>query len=185
MHIIIDDGTGQALTYQEILEKNNQKIHNLQQIAYTHFSETLKDIVFCSVGELSKKEYLVRHIQLLDYSELLDLAKKLFVITDRDELDSNLSWFTLEESFLLELVLEHLLPRQRHIDECNMMSLYPTETLLWDTDQLPISSKHASNTGNEVLSLPKLNLQFLSIHDYLLRNFQLFRLERYLNDKHI
>ena len=27
------------------------------------------------------------------------------------------------------------------------------------------------------LALPKLNLQFLTIHDYLLRNFNLFRLE--------
>ena len=32
--------------------------------------------------------------------------------------------------------------------------------------------------SNEVpLALPKLNLQFLTIHDYLLRNFNLFRLE--------
>lgn len=27
------------------------------------------------------------------------------------------------------------------------------------------------------MPLPKLHLQFLSLHDYLLRNFQLFRLE--------
>lgn len=32
-------------------------------------------------------------------------------------------------------------------------------------------------TGERPLALPKLNLQFLTIHDYLLRNFTLFRLE--------
>lgn len=31
--------------------------------------------------------------------------------------------------------------------------------------------------GDRPLALPKLNLQFLTIHDYLLRNFTLFRLE--------
>ncbi len=31
--------------------------------------------------------------------------------------------------------------------------------------------------GDAVLALPKLNLQFLTMHDYLLRNFQLFQLE--------
>ncbi len=31
--------------------------------------------------------------------------------------------------------------------------------------------------GDSVLALPKLNLQFLTMHDYLLRNFQLFQLE--------
>jgi len=32
-------------------------------------------------------------------------------------------------------------------------------------------------TGEECLALPKLNLQFLTYHDYMLRNFHLFRLE--------
>lgn len=32
-------------------------------------------------------------------------------------------------------------------------------------------------TGETCLALPKLNLQFLTAHDYLLRNFNLFRLE--------
>ena len=31
--------------------------------------------------------------------------------------------------------------------------------------------------GESCLALPKLNLQFLTAHDYLLRNFSLFRLE--------
>ena len=35
----------------------------------------------------------------------------------------------------------------------------------------------ASHTGETCLALPKLNLQFLTAHDYLLRNFNLFRLE--------
>ena len=32
-------------------------------------------------------------------------------------------------------------------------------------------------SGEGCLALPKLNLQFLTLHDYLLRNFNLFRLE--------
>ena len=32
-------------------------------------------------------------------------------------------------------------------------------------------------SGEGCLALPKLNLQFLTLHDYLLRNFILFRLE--------
>ena len=35
----------------------------------------------------------------------------------------------------------------------------------------------ANYTGEAPLALPKLNLQFLSPSDYLLRNFHLFRLE--------
>lgn len=32
-------------------------------------------------------------------------------------------------------------------------------------------------SGDHCLALPKLNIQFLTMHDYLLRNFNLFRLE--------
>lgn len=34
-----------------------------------------------------------------------------------------------------------------------------------------------THAGEGCLALPKLNLQFLTPHDYLLRNFNLFRLE--------
>ena len=53
------------------------------------------------------------------------------------------------------------------------MPLYPTEAMLWDEHQIP----SVNYTGEGVLALPKLNLQFLTFHDYLLRNFNLFRLE--------
>lgn len=39
--------------------------------------------------------------------------------------------------------------------------------------QIPASSEHY--TGEGALALPKLNLQFLTTNDYLLRNFHLFR----------
>lgn len=58
-------------------------------------------------------------------------------------------------------------------DDVMKMPLYPTEELIWDPNLVP--EEHYS--GDYSLALPKLNLQFLTIHDYLLRNFNLFRLE--------
>ena len=59
------------------------------------------------------------------------------------------------------------------IDAINEMPLYPTETLLWDENVIPTGAFYNEST----LALPKLNLQFLTYDDYLLRNFQLYRLE--------
>lgn len=53
------------------------------------------------------------------------------------------------------------------------MPLYPTEETIWDEDIVPTEFYN----GETCLALPKLNLQFLTLHDYLLRNFHLFRLE--------
>jgi intron-binding protein aquarius len=182
LHFEVDHQTGKALTTQDMLERNNAKIHRLQQLAYAHFPQELKDLVFCSVGELSKKPQLLRHLQLLDQAQLVRLGELLGVITDRDLTLSALGQASARnavldlqsEEVLWELLTDYLVPRPSHIDELNLLPLYPTEALLWDADKLPLNSNHF---GNEVLALPKLNLQFLSIHDYLLRNFTLFRLE--------
>ncbi len=53
------------------------------------------------------------------------------------------------------------------------MSHVPSQSLLFDQHQVPSQNY----TGEGCLALPKLNLQFLTFHDYLLRNFNLFRLE--------
>ena len=181
LHFEVDDHSGQALSPQEMQERSNAKIHSLQQIAYADFPDVLRDLVFCSVGELSKKQYLLRHIQLLDQPQLVKLALQLGVVTDKDltiAADASAVRNTVlnlqHEEVLWELLTDDLVPRPRALDELNLMPSYPTEDLLWDLNKLPLSSHYS---GNEVLALPKLNLQFLSIHDYLLRNFTLFRLE--------
>lgn len=59
------------------------------------------------------------------------------------------------------------------MDALNEMPLYPTDDIIWDENIVP--TEYFSGEG--CLALPKLNLQFLTLHDYLLRNFNLFRLE--------
>ena len=53
------------------------------------------------------------------------------------------------------------------------LSLYPDESTAWDEAVVP----SIDYVGDASLALPKLNLQFLTLNDYLMRNFQLFRLE--------
>ncbi|KAK9733643.1 hypothetical protein RND81_04G081100 [Saponaria officinalis] len=55
----------------------------------------------------------------------------------------------------------------------NALPLYPNEQIMWDESLVP----SINYSGEGCLALPKLNLQFLTLHDYLLRNFNLFRLE--------
>merc|ERR1719446_824584 len=84
---------------------------------------------------------------------------------------------TEEEERLRKLLVEILINRlQRPTmqqDDIEKMPLYPTEQLIWDPNLVP----EENYSGEFSLALPKLNLQFLTIHDYLLRNFNLFRLE--------
>lgn len=73
--------------------------------------------------------------------------------------------------FLTEVLVSHLKRRPDQLEQLNALSLYPSEEEMWNESIVP-SEKY---TGDTALPLPKLNLQFLTIHDYLLRNFNLFR----------
>lgn len=75
--------------------------------------------------------------------------------------------------FLLEVILSNFERRPSQREFINELPLYPNEDVLWDENLVP----SINYTGEGCLALPKLNLQFLTFHDYLLRNFNLFRLE--------
>lgn len=74
---------------------------------------------------------------------------------------------------LVEVLVNYLHRREDTLSAINALPLFPTETLLWDPNIIP--TEHYQ--GDFSLALPKLNLQFLTVRDYLMRNFHLFRLE--------
>lgn len=92
-------------------------------------------------------------------------------------------WCRSDDEFLRELLISRHERRTSQLQQLNRAPLYPTEQVIWDEDIVPT----AYYGGDGCLALPKLNLQFLTLHDYLLRNFNLFRLEstcKYLDVKY-
>lgn len=78
-----------------------------------------------------------------------------------------------DHALLMEIAISTHERRISQLDAINSLPLYPGENLLWDENVVPTLNYN----GQDVLALPKLNLQYLTFHDYLLRNFNLFRLE--------
>jgi len=164
VHFEINDHTGKALTVQDRMSLQSEKIHKLQQLAFTDYKVELRDLIFSSLGELGKVDVLERYLKLLDDSKLIELAEKIGCIPPDDKLPS----------LALDFIVSKTISRKSKTDELNRLSLYPNEKLLWDENQVPMINDY---NGSQVYSLPKLNLQFLTVHDYLLRNFILYRLE--------
>ncbi|VDK57095.1 unnamed protein product [Cylicostephanus goldi] len=80
---------------------------------------------------------------------------------------------TYSKEFLTETITLHCERRVNQLQQLNEQPLYPTEQVIWDENVVP----YENYSGEGVLALNKLNLQFLTLHDYLLRNFNLFQLE--------
>ncbi|KAI8352959.1 P-loop containing nucleoside triphosphate hydrolase protein [Mortierella sp. GBAus27b] len=140
-----------------------------QRIAFTHFRENLVELAMANLGSIEKRESLLQHFENLTQEELVQLCQLLHIRT------SKLTDPSIQHSrhVLLELLLLQFEKRHSQIDRINALPLYPDENALFEDAAV----KEEMYNADRPLALPKLNLQFLTLHDYLLRNFNLFRLE--------
>ncbi|XP_035388468.1 RNA helicase aquarius isoform X2 [Electrophorus electricus] len=164
----INDQTGNALTEKEMTTLHYDRITSLQRAAFAHFPE-LQDFALSNVAAVDTRESLTKHFGDLSSNTLHRVASYLCLLPELLE-GTDTSY---DKEILLELLVSRHERRISQIEQLNQMPLYPTEKIIWDENIVP--TEYYSGEG--CLALPKLNLQFLTLHDYLLRNFNLFRLE--------
>ncbi|XP_039598060.1 RNA helicase aquarius isoform X2 [Polypterus senegalus] len=164
----INDQTGNALTEKEMTSMHYERITSLQRAAFAHFPE-LHGFALSNVAAVDTRDSLIKHFGILSPDTLHRVASYLCLLPALPEGDIT----TYEKEMLLELLVSRHERRISQIEQLNQMPLYPTEKIIWDENIVP--TEYYSGEG--CLALPKLNLQFLTLHDYLLRNFNLFRLE--------
>ncbi|KAK3563005.1 hypothetical protein QTP86_013270 [Hemibagrus guttatus] len=164
----INDQTGNALTEKEMTTLHYDRITSLQRAAFAHFPE-LQDFSLSNVAAVDTRESLTKHFGHLSPNTLHRVASYLCLLPELPEGKDT----SYDKEMLLELLVSRHERRISQIEQLNQMPLYPTEKIIWDENIVP--TEYYSGEG--CLALPKLNLQFLTLHDYLLRNFNLFRLE--------
>eukprot|EP00798_Chlamydomonas_sp_ICE-L_P018650 gene18650-25166_t len=162
----IDDHTGEPQTDDDVASAHYEKVCQVQRLAFKHWPQ-LKELALSNCGSVEKRDVLKRHLAALTEDELR------FLVTHQLRLVAEDDPWAQDKGFLTEVMLSTYERRRMQREVINEMPLYPTEGVLWDENQIP----SANYTGESCLALPKLNLQFLTDHDYLLRNFNLFRLE--------
>ncbi|XP_075007855.1 RNA helicase aquarius isoform X3 [Calonectris borealis] len=164
----INDQTGNALTENEMTTIHYDRITSLQRAAFAHFPE-LYDFALSNVAAVDTRDSLVKLFGPLSSNVLHQVASYLCLLPPLPAGEDS----RCGKEFLLELLVSRHERRISQIQQLNQMPLYPTEKIIWDENIVP--TEYYSGEG--CLALPKLNLQFLTLHDYLLRNFNLFRLE--------
>ncbi|KAF9580691.1 hypothetical protein BGW38_002564, partial [Lunasporangiospora selenospora] len=165
----INGHTGLALTKEEMTELAASKLSKLQRTAFTEFREELLDFAMSNLRAIEDRASLLKHFDNLTAERLVDLCNHLNIRTSKIN-DSSVQH---SREMLLEILLLHFEKRHSQIDQINAQPLYPDENALFEDAAV----KEEMYNADRPLALPKLNLQFLTLHDYLLRNFNLFRLE--------
>lgn len=167
----IEDSTQKHLSKVDVVSMHHARATVLQKMAYRHFPRDLQQVIYAGVGLLcadqQKNSYLERSFVGFPDDDLQKLLFRLRLIQENDK--------SVTRNFMLQVLANHLSIPPYPMEQLRAFPLYPTESLIWDHSIIPPSSSQLRAT--QVLALPKLNSQFLSFQDYLLRNFELVRLE--------
>eukprot|EP01117_Protostelium_nocturnum_P000116 TRINITY_DN1019_c0_g1_i4.p1 TRINITY_DN1019_c0_g1~~TRINITY_DN1019_c0_g1_i4.p1 ORF type:complete len:1386 (-),score=536.20 TRINITY_DN1019_c0_g1_i4:27-4184(-) len=163
----VDDITGRELNEEEVDAKECSKIKDLQRVLFTNFPN-MKELAFSSVSTFQEPSKFRNKLKDFTEEELKTLAKHLGLFSEENNGENPTS-----DELLKDRIVETFQKRLSQLHAVNEMALYPTEGLLWNDNAIPT----ASYEGESSLALPKLNLQFLTFYDYLLRNYDLYRLE--------
>ncbi|XP_046911562.2 RNA helicase aquarius [Dermatophagoides farinae] len=174
----IDDVTGEALTDAKIASQHFEKLTNLQKKIFKLFTDIdeYRPLFLASVASIDNRKKLLEYFSLINEERLITLCHHLEIGLDNNEqIDKICNYFhnLTRRDILLEILVDRYQRHDSQMKSLNQMPLYPSEEIIWDENLVP--SKYYS--GDYCLALPKLNIQFLTLHDYLLRNFRLFRLE--------
>ena len=167
MDISIDSLTGEMITFEEAMKTFYGYTQQMERLFFNYW-ENLKDISYLSAKDLASpditKKYLGR-LSDLDMKELVCNQLKLATTDDFDLYGRQL----LVDIFLQELKIQ---PHTKKTVE--RMPIYPTEKLIVEGESLiPVDTHDVV----EFASIPKINLQFLSLPDYFQRNFALYLME--------
>ncbi|KAI3662642.1 hypothetical protein L6452_47055 [Arctium lappa] len=162
----IDDNLGRQMTDDEVLQAHYERFQAFQLLSFKKIPK-LKELALANIGAIHKRTDLSKKLSVLAPDELRDLVcSKLKLVSKNDP-------WTERVDFLIEVMVSFFEKQQSQKEAINALPLYPNEQIMWDESLVP----SINYSGEGCLALPKLNLQFLTLHDYLLRNFNLFRLE--------
>ncbi|GKV09176.1 hypothetical protein SLEP1_g20718 [Rubroshorea leprosula] len=162
----INDHVGTQLTDDEVLQSHYDRLQSFQLLAFKKIPK-LRELALANVGAINKRPDLSKKLAVLSLEELKDLVCSKLKLVSKDDPWSD------RIDFLIEVMVSFFEKQQSQKEAINAMPLYPNEQIMWDESVVP----SINYSGEGCLALPKLNLQFLTLHDYLLRNFNLFRLE--------
>ncbi|CAL1411701.1 unnamed protein product [Linum trigynum] len=162
----INGNLGTQLTDDEVLQAHYDQFFAFQLLVSKQIPK-LRELALCNIGSIHKRADLTKKLSVLSSEELKNLVcRKLKLVSEEDP-------WSERYDFLIEVMVSFFEKQQSQKESINALPLYPNEQIMWDESVVP----SINYSGEGCLALPKLNLQFLTLHDYLLRNFNLFRLE--------
>ncbi|KAI9793042.1 MAG: hypothetical protein M1816_000940 [Peltula sp. TS41687] len=167
----VDDHTGLQLSRNESYEAHCKTLARLQRVGLKHFKDKLTILALSNYASIDKRDDLESHLTALTDDEMVELCTLLGHRVDYPA-SSNL---VRDRVFFTELIISRHERRNNFRDVGKELSLCPTEETLFE----PTLLRNETYDGSRPLAIPKLNLQYLTVGDFLWRSFILYRCEAF------
>lgn len=167
----IDDQTGVQHSRTEAYDRHCAALGRLQRVSLMHFKEKLTVLALSNYGAIDKRDELETLLEPLTEEELRSMLAFLDLRTSYPE---SLK-LPIDRKFLLEVLLSTFERHKTFQDFARDMSIVPTEQSLFESSLL----RTDTYDGSHPLALPKLNLQYLSVGDFLWRALVMYRCEAF------
>ncbi|KAJ4378064.1 hypothetical protein N0V83_000894 [Neocucurbitaria cava] len=165
----VNDQTGRQLSKSEYDQQHYSVLTKLQRTGYAAFPGKLQLMALANHGSIGNREELDGHLRSLSDDELVQLCSLMGL---RTEYPSS-TFLVRDRTFYMEALLSLVEHRSTFKDHVRDMPILPTEKILYETTFL----RNESYDGSRPLAIPKLNLQYLTMGDFLWRSFILYRAE--------
>lgn len=167
----IDDYSGQAFSPQAVYEIHCQELAQLQRTSMKYFKDKLMILALSNYGSIEQRSELEGQLSSLDDFELQSLCSHLGFRTTYPKQ----SQIVPDRQLYLEILLSFYERKLSFQEVASQLNVTPTEEDLYD----PALLRNETYNGSRPLAIPKLNLQYLSIGDFLWRSFLLYRSEAF------
>ncbi|KAL8960748.1 MAG: hypothetical protein Q9183_005412, partial [Haloplaca sp. 2 TL-2023] len=171
VHFPIDDHTGAQYTEAESSEEHSADLARLQRLALKQFKDKLTILALSNYAAIDKREELEAHLGALNDNELESLAIALGFRTKYPPTVE----IVMDRHVVMEILLSAFEHRRTYREVVKHLSVLPTEASLYE----PTLLRNEQYNGSRSLAIPRLNLQYLSVGDFLWRSFVLFRCEAF------
>jgi len=167
----IADHEEKPLSNTEYHDAHCKKLARLQRVGFKKFESKLKILTLSNYGSLGRRDDLEGHLRALNDEELIGFCSSLGL---RTEYPAN-SDLVRDRSFFLEAVISNYEQRPNFQETTRELTVLPTERILYE----PAFLRSEDYNGSRPLAMPKLNLQYLTVGDFLWRSFILHRCEAF------
>lgn len=167
---IDDQGSGE-IGSDGIRKTYYQQLDRLQRVSLQHFESKLKVLALSNFGSIDKRSELESHFSTLKDSELQELCVLLGFRTTYPAS----AGITSNRAVMMETLLTSFSKPQDFHQVVSKLSALPTAESLYD----PTLLRNEFYDGSRPLGIPKLNLQYLTLSDFMWRSFQLYQAEAF------